>query len=197
MQYNRNIAVETRTHNAVNEIMNAVAYDANGNMTQMPSPKDGTNLNCVYDAWNRLVAIGEDIRYEYNGLNQRIAKTVDGVRTESFFNERWQELESASGGDSKTYVWGLRYIDDLVFEPTGEKLSRVDMQVMLYCNADEIMTPGPDCRNRIVCAAQNFAFCGKGLKNPFSTFRMGDISTVEICIYDTQTTASPPSAGGC
>ncbi|GHT11216.1 hypothetical protein FACS1894170_04470 [Planctomycetales bacterium] len=35
--------------------------------------------------------------YEYNGLNQRIKKTVGGVLTKSCYNENWQEVESVTG----------------------------------------------------------------------------------------------------
>jgi len=63
-------------------------------MTVMPG------LTCKYDAWNRLVEVGSNIRYDYNGLNQRVRKTVNGVTTTSFFNSQWQELE-LSGPQSK------------------------------------------------------------------------------------------------
>lgn len=70
------------------------------------------------------------------------------------------------------------------FTVTAEKLTRIDMQIMLLCNAEEIITPGDDLRNRIVCSAQNFAFFGKGLKNSFQTFTMGSTRFLQICTYD-------------
>ncbi len=41
--------------------------------------------------------------------------------TTSFFNENWQELESVTGGVRTTYVWGLRYVDDLVYREKGSE----------------------------------------------------------------------------
>lgn len=122
MTYAKNGATETRKHNKVNEIQDICEYDANGNMTLMPG------LKGKYDAWNRLVEVRDSIgnqiaTYEYNGANQRIKKTVGNIVTKSFFNEKWQELESQTGIDQMTYVWGLRYIDDLVYrEKDAERL---------------------------------------------------------------------------
>ena len=65
-----------------------VPHDKNGNVTVMPG------LSCKYDAWNCLVEVGSNIRYDYNGLNQRVRKTVNNVTITSFFNSQWQELES-------------------------------------------------------------------------------------------------------
>jgi RHS repeat-associated protein len=111
-----------RTHNAANELQNIAAHDANGNMTLMPA------LKGKYDAWNRLIEVRNtnDVliaQYEYNALNQRIKKTVGSVVIQSFFNENWQELESKTGAELTTYIWGLRYVDDLVLrEKATEKL---------------------------------------------------------------------------
>ena len=83
-------------------------------------------LKGKYDAWNRLVEVRDTsdnliASYEYNGLNQRIKKTVGATVTQSFFNEKWQELESQAGSELTTYVWGNRYIDDLVLREKGEE----------------------------------------------------------------------------
>jgi RHS repeat-associated protein len=83
-------------------------------------------LKGKYDAWNRLVEVRDSndnliAQYEYNGLNQRIKKTVNGVVTKSFFNENWQELESQTGNEITSYVWGLRYIDDLICRIKGNE----------------------------------------------------------------------------
>ncbi|MDR2407488.1 MAG: RHS repeat-associated core domain-containing protein, partial [Bacteroidales bacterium] len=50
-----------------------------------------------------------------------IKKTVDSIVTKSFFNENWQEVESQTGSEVTSYVWGLRYIDDLVLREKGEE----------------------------------------------------------------------------
>ncbi|MDR1479482.1 MAG: RHS repeat-associated core domain-containing protein, partial [Planctomycetaceae bacterium] len=120
-QYTKNGTVENRTHNAANELQGIAAHDANGNMILMPG------LKGKYDAWNRLVEVRDTsdnlvAQYEYNGLNQRIKKTVNGVVTKSFFNENWQELESQTGNEITSYVWGIRYIDDLVLREKGSEI---------------------------------------------------------------------------
>jgi RHS repeat-associated protein len=119
-QYTKNGNTENRTHNAANELQGIANHDANGNMVLMPG------LKGKYDAWNRLVEVRDSsdnliAQYEYNGLNQRIKKTVNNVETKSFFNENWQELESQTGSEITSYVWGLRYIDDLVLREKGEE----------------------------------------------------------------------------
>ena len=85
LQYNRAGVVENRTHNAANEIQSFATHDKNGNMTVMLGQKG------KYDAWNRVVEVRDSsdtllASYIYNGLNQRIKKTVGNVVTESFFN---------------------------------------------------------------------------------------------------------------
>jgi len=123
-QYDRDGVVENRTHNAANEIQGIATHDKNGNMTVMPG------LKAKYDAWNRLVEVKDSAdnliaRYDYNGSNQRIKKTVGSIVTESFYNENWQELESHESGalapGLTTFVWGQRYIDDLVLREKGQE----------------------------------------------------------------------------
>jgi len=111
--YDRNGTTENRTHNAANEIQTICVHDANGNTTVMPG------LKAKYDAWNRIVEVRDSsdnliANYAYNGINQRIKQTIGSTVTKSFFNEKWQELESHTGLAATTYVWGQRYIDDLV-----------------------------------------------------------------------------------
>ena len=67
LQYVKNGTTENRTHNVANELQDIATHDANGNMTTLPGL-----ANIKYDAWNRMVRVGEDIRYDYNGRNQRI-----------------------------------------------------------------------------------------------------------------------------
>jgi len=97
-------------------------HDRNGNMTLMPG------LKGKFDAWNRLVEVcdASDVstaRYDYNGRDQRIKKTTGDVVTKSFFNEKWQELEShtVQEASASVYVWGVRYIDDLVLRQRGNE----------------------------------------------------------------------------
>ncbi|MDR0608585.1 MAG: toxin C-terminal domain-containing protein [Planctomycetaceae bacterium] len=104
-----------------------VEHDNNGNITSAPSPKTGTTQTTVYDAWNRPVKVCDEngnvlVQYEYNGLGQRVAAIANGVRTEYHYNENWQELESRTGTEITTNVWGQRHIDDLVCrEQNGQR----------------------------------------------------------------------------
>ncbi|MDR2407486.1 MAG: RHS repeat-associated core domain-containing protein [Bacteroidales bacterium] len=137
-QYTKNGNTETRTHNAANELQDIATHDANGNMVLMPG------LKGKYDAWNRLVEVRDTsdnliASYEYNGLNQRIKKTVDSAVTKSFFNENWQEVESVTNNQVTSYVWGLRYIDDLVLREKGEErlysLADPNWNVVAICDS--------------------------------------------------------------
>ena len=59
------------------------AYDANGNLIERRSPK-GT-VRYTYDYENRLVRAGNEttaVEFAYDGDGNRVAKIVDGVRTE-------------------------------------------------------------------------------------------------------------------
>ena len=121
---------QTRTANTVNELTAISstpgwvnpAYDAAGNMTTMPYGFDSTfEIDVTYDAWNRMTSIsnsGEtDFIYSYDGRNRRIIQT-DGFATRHFyFTNSWQDIEEridASTTPDTQYVWGIRYIDELV-----------------------------------------------------------------------------------
>jgi RHS repeat-associated protein len=114
-------------------------YDDNGNMTKFPQPGSlGDSYTAVWDAWNRLVKIlGDDgttviAQYEYDGLNRRIVKMLPTEARHAYYSDQWQVLEervhphptsysssssSSSGAEGvaqRQFVWGLRYVDDLV-----------------------------------------------------------------------------------
>jgi RHS repeat-associated protein len=138
LQYTNNGTIENHTHNAANELQGIATHDANGNMILMPG------LKGKYDAWNRLVEVRDTsdnliATYEYNGLNQRIKKIVDSTVTKSFFNENWQELESQTGSGITCYVWGLRYVDDLVLREKGTErlysLADPNWNVIAVCDS--------------------------------------------------------------
>ena len=142
LSYNKNGSIENRTHNSANEIQVTCTHDRNGNMTVMPG------LKGKYDAWNRLVQVKDAsdsllATYSYNGLNQRVKKTIGGVVTKSFFNEKWQELEAQEPGAQAsgltTYIWGVRYIDDLVCRDKSSErlyaLSDPNWNVVATCDS--------------------------------------------------------------
>ena len=136
-----NTLAQTRTANSANEITgitNAMpvpawaqpAYDPVGNMTTVPQPADMTKaFDATYDAWNRLVALRDKVsgnlvqENQYDGLTRRISqKTYDSSGTLAekrryYYSDAWQVLEERIGNSNtadRQFVWGLRYIDDLI-----------------------------------------------------------------------------------
>ena len=77
------------------------------------------------------MTIGEAATFSYNGPNHRVKKVVGATVTTSFFDEQWRELESAGGEGTAVYVWGLRYLDDLLFR---EKAGAVKLYVFADSN---------------------------------------------------------------
>ena len=141
---------QQRLHNRVNEITQIArtvgsdwatpSYDRNGNMTEVPQPSDMTGTyQAVWDAWDRLVKLsdGADTVQEnaYDGLRRRVVRldytggTLDETR-HFYYTDQWQAVEERleSGGvispnPNRQYVWGERYIDDLVLrdrDTTGD-----------------------------------------------------------------------------
>ncbi|MGL4422870.1 MAG: RHS repeat domain-containing protein, partial [Gemmataceae bacterium] len=115
-----NGVAQTRGHNQQNEITSVSGattptYDANGNMT-----KDETGLQYVYDAWNQLKAVkdtgGTVVKsYQYDGLNRRVAETVNGVATDLYYSASWQVLEERVDGMAKaSTVWSPVYVDAMI-----------------------------------------------------------------------------------
>jgi len=134
--------VQDRTSNQVNEITDITetagpswatpAYDAAGNMTTLPKPTTpSSTYTATYDAWNRLVKLEEDDgqgglqtvqENEYDGRRFRIvvrnytAGSLDQT-LHHFYTDSWQLIEervNSSTDPSRQYIWGLRYIDDLL-----------------------------------------------------------------------------------
>ena len=128
---------QARDHNKANEIdeidssSTHVAHDKAGNMTKTPKPDNwSAHYDLTYDAWHRLVKVedGENTvaEYVYDARNFRTEKkTYSGGQldeTRHFYcNSDWQCLEeriesggSISANADQQYVWGPRYIDDLI-----------------------------------------------------------------------------------
>ena len=94
------------------------SYDRNGNMTSIPQPAalSTASFPAVFDAWNRLVGLTGTAGYGYDGLHRRVAMIPASGSPRWFVNSQaWQVLEEYVGSTvNRRYVWGLRYIDDLV-----------------------------------------------------------------------------------
>ncbi len=84
------------------------------------------NVEGVYDAWNRLVRlrVGDVTlaEYAYDARGYRIRKDsyTNGTLSEArhyYYTPSWQVVEERVGpatSPNRQFVWGLRYIDDLV-----------------------------------------------------------------------------------
>ena len=126
---------QTRTANRVNEITNITestgptwivpSYDDAGNTITMPQPASPTNsYTAIHDAWNRMVSISDAAtpvgKYQYDGRNFRTVKKTytSGTLSETrdfYFTSNWQDIEEQVGASTlDQYVWGIRYIDELV-----------------------------------------------------------------------------------
>ena len=106
-------------------------------MTALPQPNvahDG--FICTYDAWNRLVLV-VDAASGRGGVPDISTTPAASGRCRSawprasnrvahyYYSDSWQLLEDAGRGSSpdRQFVWGLRYIDDLVLrdrDTTGD-----------------------------------------------------------------------------
>ncbi len=126
---------QDRSHNKANEIATIasssshVGYDRAGNMIKTPKPDNwSSHYDFTFDAWNRLVTVEDGdtsytiAEYEYDGDNRRTLKKVyvsnalDYTR-HFYYSKSWQILEEridSASSPERQYVWGLRYIDDLI-----------------------------------------------------------------------------------
>ncbi|MBN8628628.1 MAG: hypothetical protein J0M17_24410 [Planctomycetes bacterium] len=99
------------------------AYDRAGNMTVFPNPTLPTSaVAATYDAWNRLVELGggASCSYAYDAVNRRTVQEAAGATRHYYYSTLWQVLEERLGNSpdsasvERQYVWGRRYLDDLV-----------------------------------------------------------------------------------
>ncbi|MDR2439632.1 MAG: hypothetical protein LBE12_09735 [Planctomycetaceae bacterium] len=153
--------IQNRTHNPANEIIsinstpNFTEYDNNGNLTKGIKPENANaNFILKYDAWNRLSSVFESdgetkiAEYEYNALNYRTIKRIynsnnELIKThEYFYNDKWQCIEERISSENTseiiTYIWGARYIDDLVCRQKESEtlyaLADPNWNILALCN---------------------------------------------------------------
>jgi RHS repeat-associated protein len=105
-------------------------YDAVGNMTKTPQPLSlGNSYDLKYDAWNRLVTAtvtGGSLvaTYAYDGAYRRITNANGGNTRHYYYSNQWQILEERLNSGvtaDRRFLWGLRYIDDLIFRDRGSE----------------------------------------------------------------------------
>lgn len=136
---------QTRTSNAVNEVTAITAmggtpgwatppaYDPAGNMTGFPKPAaPTTGFTTTYDAWNRMTSLsnvsgGSAVAtYQYDGRGRRIVKTTPSETRHFYYTNNWQDIEERTGASTsmdKQYVWGRRYVDELVCRDDANNLT--------------------------------------------------------------------------
>lgn len=115
-------------------------------LTTIPKPDDPTqSFTATYDPRNRLVKIEEGANTiaecEYDGAKRRTVKKtyVSGQldETRHFFYtapSRWQVVEERIGTSTSAdrhFVWGLRYVDDLILRDRDSNVDR-DFDERLY-----------------------------------------------------------------
>ena len=119
---------QSRTQNTANQTVEidgstaTIAHDPAGNMVKVPQVADWAATNELkWDAWNRLVEVKDGATtvaaYGYDGLNRRTTKTIDGATRRYYYSDQWQVLEErldAETAAERQFVWGLRYLDDMV-----------------------------------------------------------------------------------
>ncbi len=93
-------------------------YDKAGNMIGIPNPT--ISSTATYDAWNRLISVTDastSITNDYDARGFRITETTGGVVRHYYYTPGWQCVEERTGTlttPERQFVWGMRYIDDLV-----------------------------------------------------------------------------------
>jgi hypothetical protein len=145
---------QSRSATLANEITSIVgggwdqpSYDGAGNMLEFPQPASATtSLAATFDAWNRTVSLSSAAtviqQHEFDGLMRRTTKTSSGSLRHFYYSEDWQSLEERLGSSSsadRQFVWGQRYIDDLVLRDwAGERFYAIqdpNWNVVAICDA--------------------------------------------------------------
>ncbi len=104
------------------------ACDAAGNMVEMPQPNSPSTVNNVtFDAWNRLIAVSsggsQAFTNMYDGFNRRVSRIASATTRHFYYLSRWRKIEERLGVSStadRQFVWGLRYIDDVVLRDCSD-----------------------------------------------------------------------------
>jgi RHS repeat-associated protein len=168
-----NDLAQQRTSNPVNEITDITAtvgptwitpvYDAAGNMTTIPQPNaPTTSFSGTYDAWNRLVSLSGTATYSYDARNRRTTKTVGDTVRHSYFSKQWQSLEERVNDrdtPDRHFVWGLRYIDDLVLRDRSVP-GTLDERLYALQDANWNVTAMVDSSNT---ATERYAYTAYGM----------------------------------
>ncbi|MDY0170669.1 MAG: RHS repeat-associated core domain-containing protein [Thermoguttaceae bacterium] len=168
---------QTRGHNGANEVTDIAetvgrvwispTHDRAGNMLILPRPSDPReSYIATYDAWHRLVKLTQSdgagglepvAEYAYDGRNFRTVKQTYAAgeliaARHSYYSSQWQVLEERlddSPAAACQYVWGERYIDDLVLrdrDTAGDGLLDERFYALQDANWNVIAISDPYCQ---------------------------------------------------
>jgi RHS repeat-associated protein len=183
--------IQQRTANPVNEITDisetagpswvTPAYSRAGNMTTMPKVADPTtSQTCQYDAWNRLTKVSEGANtvaeYSYDGAKRRIVQKsyTSGILSETrhlYYTEpaQWQVIEERLGTSpdsadaERQFVWGLRYIDNLVLRDRDtDDDGSLDERLYACQDANWNVTSVTDVTNSSAAVQERYAYSPYG-----------------------------------
>ena len=94
------------------------------------------------DWWRFLRGGASIVANAYDGLHRRASKLVSGTTRHFYYSAGWQVLEERLGGSAsadRQFVWGLRYIDDLILRDRGAErfyaLQDPNWNVTAICDA--------------------------------------------------------------
>ncbi|MCI0534838.1 MAG: RHS repeat-associated core domain-containing protein [Verrucomicrobiales bacterium] len=103
-------------------------HNAVGNITRGPQPlSPADSHDWRFDPWNRLRRVKITFStvvayYHYDGLNRRVTRDVGTNTQHYYYSDQWQILEerlNTSSTADRQFVWGMRYVDDLVLRDKG------------------------------------------------------------------------------
>ena len=99
-------------------------YNDRGDRTGESS--GATALTLSYDQANRLIGVGSNISYAYNGDGLRVSKTVSGVTTQFVWSEA-EELPALLQDGSTYYIYG----------PEGAPIEQISGSTPIYLHQDQ------------------------------------------------------------
>jgi RHS repeat-associated protein len=117
------IYVTNRNNQILSDGTNTYGYDFEGNMASRSNVVTGVLTAYQWDHRNRLVkvldynslgVVMQTVAFEYDAMNRRLAKTVNGQPTRFLYNgdDSWADLDGGSGVIAR-YMHGAR-IDELL-----------------------------------------------------------------------------------
>jgi len=100
------------------------AYNDRGDRIEETTGSSSVKLN--YDQADRLIAVGNNITYAYNGDGLRVSKTVERATTEFIWNQAEATPELVQDG-STYYIYG----------PEGKAIEQINGETSIYLHQDQ------------------------------------------------------------